>query len=353
MSQPHRRPRRRLAALAALAAPALALLGAACTAPATETDAAAGGSADGYGDGAGAVTLTSCGHEIAFDAPPERVVTLDQPSTETLLALGLGDHLAGTANLYTDVAEEYRAEFAEIPVLSPEIPTGEQLREALPDFVVSSFTTMYTRERVGTREELAELGVPTFVSAVDCRDANDPELTAFDRLFQDYARFGEIFGAEREATALVAEQRAAIERAAETRAAVRGEPTVVWLYSVLGGTPYVAGADGMPSDMSRLVGAANAFDDIPEEWPETSFEEIAARDPDVLVVGDLSERGRPGDSAAEKLAMLREHPVAARLTAVAEGRIVEVPGVEMDPSVRSVHTLELLADGLRELGYVG
>lgn len=302
--------------------------------------------------GAQATTVTSCGEKLSFAKPPERAVILDQSSTETLLELGLADRMAGTSNLKTKVGEEYQDAYAKVPVLSPKILTGEQLRAATPDLVVSSFTDLYSKDRVGTREELSELDLPSYVSAVDCPKQNDPGKTPFDLLFDDYKNLGKVFGVEGRATKLIEEQRAVVEKAAETGDEVKGEPTVVWLYSVYNGLPYVAGKGGMPSEMSRLVGAKNAFDDVDEDWPEVSWEEIADRDPDFIVIGDLSERGAPGDSAEEKRAMMRKDPVVSKLTAVRKNRVIEVPGIEMDPSVRTVNTLRLLTEGMKDLGYV-
>ncbi|CAL9664522.1 hypothetical protein SUDANB15_07128 [Streptomyces sp. enrichment culture] len=309
---------------------------------------------DGSADKAAArtATVTSCGRKLSFDEPPERAVALDQSATETLLELGLEDRMAGTANLKTKIAEEYQDAYAEVPVLNPKILTGEQLRAATPDFVVASFDDLYAKDRVGTREELAGLGLPSYVSAVECPKQNAPGKTPFDLLFDDYENYGRIFGVEDRAAKLVAEQRAVVDEAAATAEEVEGEPTVVWLYSVYDGLPYVAGKGGLPSEMSRLVGARNAFDDIAEEWPEVSWEQVADRDPDFIVVGDLSERGAPGDSAEEKLRMMRGDTLVSKLTAVRKNRIVEVPGIEMDPSVRTTHTLKLLIEGMKELGYV-
>ncbi|WP_377287326.1 ABC transporter substrate-binding protein [Planomonospora corallina] len=301
---------------------------------------------------AAAVTVSSCGRTLSFERPPRRVMTLDQSSTETLLALGLQTGMAGTSNLKTKVAPRYRAAYDSVPVLSPKILTAEQLRAATPDLVVSSFTALYTKDRVGTREELDRLGLPSYVSAVDCPEAAEHGLTPFDLLARDYENLGKIFGVEDRAAELVAAQRAALDRAARTGEDVAGEPTVVWLYSVYAGLPYVAGKGGMPSAMSELTGVRNAFDDVAEDWPEASWEEIARRDPDIIVVGDLSERGAPGDSAADKLAMMRKDPATSQLTALKENRIIQVPGIEMDPSVRTVNTLALFAAGLKDLGYV-
>ncbi|MER5931744.1 ABC transporter substrate-binding protein [Streptomyces sp. NPDC002054] len=296
-------------------------------------------------------TLTSCGRQLTLDGPPRRAVALDQTSTEVLLELGLQERMAGTANLKTKIPAKYQAAYAKVPVIAPKIATGEQLRAATPDFVVAGSGDLFTKDRAGTREELAALKVPTFVSAVDCPRQNEAGQSAFELLFADYEGLGKAFGVGEAAGRLATEQRAAVAKAGETAAKVKDRPTVVYLYSVFNGMPYVAGKTGLPSEMSRIVGARNAFDDVNEDWPEVSWEEVAKRNPDFIVIGDLSERGRPGDSAAEKRSAMAGHPVISKLDAVRNNRIIEVPGIELDPSVRSVHALELLAAGMKGLGY--
>lgn len=292
----------------------------------------------------GDVTVTSCGRQLQFDKSPSRVVTLEQSSTETLLALGLGDRMAGTAYRAGKILPEYLDAYSKIPILSDKELSGEQLRAATPDLVVSSFQSWFTKDKVGTREELQSLGLPSYVSAVDCPQ-QEPG-TPFERLFRDYENYGKIFGIPDRANALIARQREVIQQATQTAA----KPTIVYLYSIFKGLPYVAGHNGIPSDMSRILGAPNAFDDVNEEWPEVPWDEIARRDPTVIVVGDLSDRGAPGDSAAEKIKIMRAHPVVSQLTAVRENRIIQVPGIELDPTVRSANTLRLIAQGLKSLG---
>ncbi len=323
----------------------MALSAASCSADADSP------SADGGAPSA--VTVSSCGQELSFRQPPERVITLDQSSTETLLALGLGDRMVGTSNIKTKIAPEYQAAYDRIPVLNPKIATGEQVRAATPDLVVSSFTDLFTKDRVGTRDELGLLGLPSYISAVDCPEDSQTAMTPFDLLFKDYETLGKVFGVEDTAAKLIAEQRTVVDQAGKTREALGGrQPSVLWLYSAFKGTPYVGGGTGIPSAMGRQLGARNVFDDIAEDWPEVSWEEIAKRDPDFIIVADLSERGRPGDGAEEKIAMMKENPAVSQLAALRDNRIVRVPGIEMDPSVRSVNSLRVVADGMRELGYV-
>ncbi|WP_406065734.1 ABC transporter substrate-binding protein [Streptomyces sp. NBC_01077] len=331
----------------------LALATAGCSTAAGDRPAAEPKPATGAG-ARKAAAVTSCGRQVSLAEPPRRTVALDQASTETLLELGLQDRMAGTANLKTKIPAPYAAAYAKVPVIAPKIATGEQLLASTPDFVVAGSADLYTKDRAGTREELAALKLPTFVSAVDCPQHNPPGTTPFELLFSDYENLGKLFGAEERARKLAADQRAAVARAGANAAATpRGEnrPTVVFLYSVFNGMPYVAGGTSLPSEMSRIVGAKNAFDDVAEDWPEVSWEEVARRDPDFIVIGDLSERGRPGDSAAEKRGTMTGHPVISRLAAVRDNKILEVPGIELDPSVRSVHALGLLAQGMKDLGH--
>ncbi len=197
----------------------------------------------------GDVTVTSCGRQLQFDKSPSRVVTLEQSSTETLLALGLGDRMVGTAYRAGKILPEYLDAYNKIPILSDKELSGEQLRAATPDLVVSSFQSWFTKDKVGTREELQNLGLPSYVSAVDC-PRQEPG-TPFERLFRDYENYGKIFGIPDRANALIARQREVIQQATQTAA----KPTIVYLYSIFKGLPYVAGHNGIPSDMSRILGA--------------------------------------------------------------------------------------------------
>jgi iron complex transport system substrate-binding protein len=296
----------------------------------------------------GGTAIENCGAQVRVAQPPRRVVTLDQQTTETLLALGLRDHIVGTALQSGPVAPEYSAEYARIPMLNPQELSGEQLRAAAPDFAASAFTSRFTRERVGTRDELAELGVSTYVSSVDC-PTHQPGKAPFERLFTDYENFGKIFGVPERAADLIAKQRAVIAEAEKAGAARTTKPTVAYLYSVYNGTPYVAAGKSMPADMSRILGVTNVFDDVDSVWPEVSWEQVAARNPSVIVVADLPGRGGEGDAADKKIQMMRAHPVLSQLDAVRAGRFVTVPGPELDATVRSVNALKLINDGLTAL----
>lgn len=300
------------------------------------------------GVAAGGVIIENCGTQVRVDQPPRRAVALNQEITETLLALGLRERVTGTALQSGPAAEEYRAEYAAIPMLTPKELSGEQLRAADPDFAVSAYISDFTRERVGPREELAALGVPTYVSSVDCPKFL-PDKTPFERLYTDYENFGKIFGVPDRAAALIAKQRAVIAEAEKTGATRQVAPTVAYLYSVYNGAPYVAGRSGLPTDMSNIFGVTNVFADVDSDWPEVSWEQIAARNPSIIVLADLPDRGEEGDTAEGKIRMMRAHPAISQLDAVRASRFITVPGLELDATVRSVNALKVISDGLAKL----
>ena len=307
--------------------------------------------ADAGTPAADAVTLTSCGLDLTVATPPERAVTLEQGATELLLALGLGEKVAGTAYLTDAVAPAYADAYAAVPVLADQYPTAEQLRETAPDFVYSMRASAFAPDAVGARAELVDLGVPSYLSANDCED---PDLIAdeagFGTLFAEITDLAAVFGVEDRGAELVAEQQAVLDDVAS--AAPAADLDVAWIYSTINGAPVVAGNAGLPQTLTELAGAGNAFDDLDAQWAETSWDAIAQRDPDVLVLADLS-RGLAGDSAEDKAATLRGNAVTAELSAVRADRLVAIPATELDPSVRSIDALATLSDALVEYAGAG
>lgn len=302
--------------------------------------------------GATAMTVVSCGQELGFDGPPERVVTLEQNATEILLSLGLQDRMVGSAYQVgpplPDLADAYDA----VPELAAQEVSAEKLREAQPDFTYSTFGSFYSDAGVGTREELLDLGVPSYVSETGCPEG-DSEPASFEGLFDEYRELGDIFEVQDAAQGLIDSQKQILDAAASAGDQSSDAPTIAWFYSTYNGVPIVAGAGGMPSAISRAVGATNAFEDVTSsQWPEMSWEQIAQRNPDIIVVADLSGRGKPGDSADDKRAMLASDPVASELTAVRNNNIVAISGTEMDPSVRSVNAVATMDEWLENSGAV-
>ncbi|WP_433532892.1 ABC transporter substrate-binding protein [Micromonospora sp. CA-263727] len=303
---------------------------------------------------AGAVHLTNCGLSVDVDAPPRRAIALEQNATEIMLSLGLADRMAGTSYQTDPVLPELRPSYEKVPVLAKLYPSGEAIRSANPDFVYSTYSSAYATDAAGPRTDLAKLGVPAYLSGFACEDpAEAIQTVSFDGLFTEIRDIARIFGVPERAEQLISEQRSRLDAARDAvPSATPGGtgqpdagPSLLWYYSGTS-TPYVAGQGGVPDAVGALLGVRNAYTDAGQKWPAGNWEEIAERNPDVIVVADLT-RGGDGDSAQSKIDFLRRNPVTSKLDAVVAGRFITVPGSSMDPSIRSVEAAELVGAGLR------
>ncbi|MFI6510581.1 ABC transporter substrate-binding protein [Streptosporangium sp. NPDC050855] len=294
-----------------------------------------------------ATELTSCGLPLRVTAPPRRAVSMEQNATEIMLTLGLADRMVGTAYRTDPVLDELRSDYDKVPVLAAQYPGREALLAATPDFVYSMRASAYAPDAGGTRKDLAALGVPAYLSSNDCEDrALIPAAVSFDAVFAEIGDIAKIFDVEERGRKVVDDLCRRLE-AARTAAGTAGKVKLMWYYSGTK-TPAIAGRGGLPDTIGTFLGAGNAFSDITQQWAEGDWETIAERDPDVIVLADLT-RGGDGDSAEAKKAFLRSDPVASKLTAVRNDRFIVVPGSSMDPSIRSVSAVEQVGRGLRDL----
>lgn len=299
----------------------------------------------------GPVVVRNCDREVRIDTPPQRAVALSQPATETLLALGLGDRIAGATGAEADMLPSQQAAFAKVPHLPREAVSFERVLDADPDFAYSTFNWSFTDEGVAPRERFEKLDVPTYVSPSECtaQQSAQPEALTIDDVYGEIGDIARIFGVEDRGEQLVSDLKGRMSKAADGLNAQ--DVSLLWWYAEPK-TPYIAGCCGAPGIMTKAVGATNANEKNRALWPELSWEAILDMDPTVLVLADL-DRSDEGASADEKIALLEKHPVAKRLTAVQQKRYIVLKGVEMDPGVRNVDGIEQLADGLRKLGVTG
>ncbi|MGW8526659.1 ABC transporter substrate-binding protein [Nocardiopsis sp. NPDC055824] len=340
-----------LPSLALLLAPVLAL-----TACGPQDDRGGDGTEAAAGSGYPR-TVDNCGHEVTLDAPPQRAVSLNQGTTEILLSLGLEDQVVGTATWTDPIMEGLEEANGDIPRLAENNPSFERVLEAEPDLVTASFVSTLGAGGVATREQFEELGVPSYVSPTDCAagkdnegggDGSRSEPLTLDAVYGEIHDLAEIFGVEERGEELVGELRDRVDAATEDLE-VEDVSLMYWFANAQ--SPYLAGCCGAPGAITGAVGAKNAFDDTHSEWPQINWETVADRDPDVIVLGDLTRDSQTAESAAAKIEFLEDNPATRNLTAVREERYVLLSGQAMNPSIRTVEGIELVADGLRELGY--
>lgn len=287
-----------------------------------------------------AVVVDNCGFHLELDSSPERILTIKSTSTEMLLALGLEDRIVGAAFSDGPVPERWADAAARIPVVSDNVPGQEAVLALEPDFVYAGWESNLTADGAGDRATLAEFGIGSYVSPSACRSGTyKPVPMTFDRLFDDIAEAGRVFGAADAAHDLIEEQRAALNGIEPSTEGL----SALW-YSSGSDTPYVGAGSGAPQMMLDAAGLSNVAGDVEDTWTSLSWEVIVDANPDVIVLVDAT-----WNTAASKIELLKSNPATAALPAVQEGRFVHVPFPASEAGVRNVYAVASIVDQLRAM----
>lgn len=302
------------------------------TAEPTDTNDSAGA--------AGPVVIDNCDFEVTVDGPPQRAVTMNQAATEIMLALGLEDHMVGTAYLDDEILPELADAYDAVPVLSDEYPSTEALYDVEPDFVYGSYATAFGDTAAGARDELADVGIASYLSIGGCpsfRESGEP--LAFDDVFGEIRDIATIFGVTERGEELIAEQQAMLDEAEITDQDI----TVMW-WDGQADAPTVGACCGAPGMLMTALGLTNAYNDESGSWATINWEQVISDDPDIIILVEAS-----WDPAADKEAHLRADPALSDLSAVANDRLVEIPFSATTPGVRNAPALAQLSEDIRSL----
>lgn len=306
------------------------------------------------------LSLDNCGREIRFEAAPERAVTIGQSATEILYSLGLAPKVTGTAVWFTPVLPEFAEVNAGITRLADNDPSFESVVSTKPDLVAAQYEWhVGPTGAVGTRDMFADLGIATYILPADC-DTKDnstggdgTRTGAFspDAVYKGITELAAIFDVQHAGQDLIAELRAR-EAGAVARAAALDLPedlsAVFWFSSAdIELDPYVAGRLGAPGYMMDKLGIENVVHSD-EEWPTVGWESIARADPDVIVVATMDRRRFPADNIEKKMEFLHSDPVTSQMTAVREGRIIQMDAHAMSATMRTIYGLDALSRALAE-----
>jgi iron complex transport system substrate-binding protein len=263
-------------------------------------------------------------------------VTIKSTSTEMMLALGVGDRIVGTAFQDGPVPDAWAAAAEGLDDISDFMPSEETVLALEPDLVYAGWESAFAADAAGTRDELASLGVSTYVQPAACRSADVPGKLTFDEVFAEIQEAADIFGVSAET--LLADQRAEL-------AAIQPDDrglTALW-YSSGTDIPYVGAGLGAPQLVLETAGLANVAADIDMTWSSFGWESVVDANPDVIVLVDAD-----WNTAASKIELLKSNPATAALPAVREGRYVILPFAAGEAGVRTVSAAALVAAAVAE-----
>ena len=293
---------------------------------------------------AGSVIVNNCGESITFDSVPERMVVHDINMSEIAFSLGLQDRMVGVTGIsgWYKTTPEFDALRGDIPELAPKYPTLENLVAASPDLF---FAGWYYGMKPGgevTPETLTPHGVKTLILGESCVHLNkDRPSASLDLLYSEVKRLGKIFEKDAEATALIEGWQARVAGMKKTVGNFSGKR--VFLYDSGEDKPFTAGKFAMPTAMIEALGATNVTADMDTSWGRTSWEAVAAADPEFLILLDYQS----GGGAADLMAFLKSHPVMQHTSAVKNEAYVALRYEELTPGPANIEAMEKMAEAMR------
>jgi iron complex transport system substrate-binding protein len=284
-----------------------------------------------------------------------RIASLLPSATEIACALGFADALVARSHEC-----DFPEEVDELPVCTaPEIDPQGSSQDIHNDVsaLLAQSLSVYRVDGALLRE-LAPTHVLTQVHCEVCAvSLGDVEATlaewsgerprvvalspsSLEEVFEDLERVASSLGVPGRGRALACRLRS---RMAEVAARARSLPrprvaTIEWL------APPMTAGNWMP-DLVEMAGGQNLFGESGRHSGETSWQEIAASDPDVLAIfpcGFLLPR------VEEEIASIAATRTWREFRAVREGRVVAFDGQRFfnRPGPRLAETLEMLAEAL-------
>ncbi len=197
---------------------------------------------------------------------PTRIVSLSPTTTELLFALGAGPSLVGrtTWDVWPEAARS-------VPDLGPGIrPSIEAVLAARPDLVVL-YASEDNRE-AATRLRSAGVRVVAF---------------RVDRI-EDFRRttllLGRATGLDFNAELVVDTVMRTLERVRAATAPL-DHPTIYW--HIWDNPLITIGAGSFMHELGEIAGAHNVYGDDPSPSPRVSLEDVARRDPDIVLAGPV------------------------------------------------------------------
>ncbi len=320
-----------------------------------------GFAASGFAAAQYPLTINNCGQKITFEKAPAKIVSIGQGMTEILLSLGLADKIAGTAVWVGPVLPQYAEANSKIPRLADNDPSFESVVGKEPDLVAAEFEWhVGPQGAVGKREQFSTLGINTYIAPTDCvtkvnTDGGDgvrKELFTMDLVYQEIDELAQIFDVKDRGDALIADLKTREANAVASIAGPRSKdlPIVFWFSSKeVNGDAYIAGKNSAPAYILKTLGARNVVT-TEEEWPLVGWETIAQANPAVIVIATMDRRRYAADDPKVKLDFLEKDPVTSELNAVKNKHFVMMDAQSMNPTIRTIDGIEILAKGIKSFG---
>jgi iron complex transport system substrate-binding protein len=281
--------------------------------------------------------VTDCnGRQATFSAPPKRVVALTTSVLELLYWLGVQDTIVGIGSPPKPgtFPPQFDAAVQKLPKLAGEYAPGsykpvarEQLLAAQPDFVIGGFSSNFDSNGATSQQELADAKVPSYLAlSTSCSAATTSPRTGLDLVYRDLENLGRIFGVGDRATALINDMKRKTGDVTAKMTGVAAPSVFPFEFDEGTQTPYAPGNRQAINAVITLAGGRSIFADLDKAYQKVSWEQVAQRNPDVilLIVYDEGNQAATDADFARAEQFVRTFPALAGTPAVRQGRFARL-----------------------------
>ncbi|NLU52612.1 MAG: ABC transporter substrate-binding protein [Clostridiaceae bacterium] len=273
------------------------------------------------------MTFENYGRTVTINSKPQKVLTLGPNCTELFVALGLRDYIIGTslANHSRGPLPEYEEQYVNMPQLNYSSATREAVITSGADFIYG--IDWEFGDGGLDISELESYGIKVYMNSA----------TTLEEQYQEILDIGRIFGIEDTAQDYVNDQKARIE-AVQNKVHWLKTPTVL-VYDSGNNGVFTCSGSNFESLLISLSGGKNIFSDLTQkQWITVSYEEVIARNPDIILIHDYDS-----PSVEEKIAEIKANDILSQLECVKNERFAVISLESVLPGNRMAYTVETLA----------
>jgi len=259
--------------------------------------------------------------EVTLPGPAQKIVSIAPSNTEILYSLGAGSQVIG------------RDAFSDYPTDAQSLPdVGGGWGELNTELIVSLQPDLVLAAQINTAEQvktLEDLGLTVYYLA---------NPTDMDGLYANLEEVARITGRQAEAETLIADLKTRVAAVEEKIAPLSYRPLVFYeLDSTDPNAPWTSGPGTFIDLLISMAGGFNLGSELEGEWVQVSVEELIAKNPTFILLGDSVWGGVTPDAVAAR-------PGWQGIAAVANGQVYPFDdNLVSRPGPRLVDGLEELA----------
>ncbi|CAH8242231.1 hypothetical protein VAEKB19_6320001 [Vibrio aestuarianus] len=149
-----------------------------------------------------------------------------------------------------------------------------------------------------------------------------------------------MFNKEQQANKLITDWKSQLSN---IQSKVKNAPeTRVFLYDSGDEKPFTAGKYAIITPMIEAAGGQNVMADMETSWGRTSWETVAMRNPEFLLLLDYED----GNGATKLMEFLKQHPAMKETDAVKNERFITLKYAELTPGPTNIDVIEKVAKAM-------